>query len=290
MTEQTAHPFSDEQLLAFLHGAADAGLQKRIEQALEDDETLQARLAGLDPYAAMVAESANTLLSAAPRDRLKQLGAAAASGRPPTTPASNAAQASTRWWWPLSPTALAALVLIVFVAGLIAGQGLPGRDTPAEREEAQRSGPSAWIVAAVNYMKLNTLETFADERRDQAAVAANLESASGYLALDLSAVTQDTTPLYFQRSEILSAEGRPLVQLAYLHDSGTPVALYAHLPTAEAATEVAHIDGVIGGDIDGLNLTYWQDSTYEYVLIGDLPMEELSALAEEFSDRMERSP
>ncbi|MEO1161721.1 MAG: hypothetical protein AAFW74_14935, partial [Pseudomonadota bacterium] len=77
----------------------------------------------------------------------------------------------------------------------------------------------------------------------------------------------------FRRGQMLTFGSRPLVQLAYLHDGVTPVAFCITpdgAPDADLATETR----------EGLPIVHWATNGTSYMVIGDIPNEQLVGMAQ----------
>lgn len=79
--------------------------------------------------------------------------------------------------------------------------------------------------------------------------------------------------LTFQRAQMLQRDGKPFTQVAYMAETGVPVALYA---TAHTGKRVAmELD-----EKDGIGLASWTQSGLSFLLAGNLPETRLQVLAE----------
>jgi hypothetical protein len=79
--------------------------------------------------------------------------------------------------------------------------------------------------------------------------------------------------LTFHRAQMLQREGKPFTQIAYLADSGVPVALYATAHTGRP--ETMKLD-----EKDGIGLATWTQGGLSLLLAGNLPEARLQGLAE----------
>ena len=77
--------------------------------------------------------------------------------------------------------------------------------------------------------------------------------------------------LTFQRAQMLQRDGTPLAQIAYLPETGRPVALYVRSGTDEVQTLKIE-------EINGVSIASWGQGTLHFLLAGDLPRQQLEAL------------
>lgn len=270
--------YTDEQLRDYLAGDAARDVASQIESQLAYDDALQARLASLDVLTATLLGPADELLAAAPVDRLTGSLAAAADELQRRARAAGRRRPFAAGRRTLG--LLAAALLIVFALGVLTGRAL----FPPAAEPA-RSGPPAWIAAAVDYLNLYSAETLTAPTLDSAQKVDMVRRSSAHLSLDLSAAVTEVQGLIFVRAELLRFGGSPLVQLAYVHTSGTPVALYVlSKPAADVAPPPAA--GLLSGRVDGLMVTYWQTRRHEFVFVGKLTEQQMSAIAETMTEKL----
>ncbi|CUH79574.1 putative transmembrane transcriptional regulator (anti-sigma factor) [Tritonibacter multivorans] len=238
---QAHETFSDEDLTAFLDGEAEGDLSARIDAALLSDAQLVARLERL----------------VIPVDDIR--AAFAVEGlAPPTAP-----DLPAQTW--IQPMAMAASVVLALGIGALGGYSFKP-DTPAP-VVAQKSG---WIAAVASYQALYATETLAGKFQAPEQTDATLAGFEDRIGVDLVAAT-DVQGLDFKRAQILSYNGKPLMQMAYLDDGGVPFALCVIGSGAEARAmkdQIAEglaasswiVDGVgylvIGGDDPALTRAY----------------------------------
>ncbi|WP_299287618.1 hypothetical protein [uncultured Tateyamaria sp.] len=242
--------FSDEDLTAYLDGEADDALHAAIDAALETDEALGDRLAGLDiPMGAIKAAYAD-LLDNAPAPPVFE------------APVANTPRPRFGWGWGLSTfgTGIAAGLAVAVFTGF-------GTPEPA---------PRGWVSFVASYQALYTTETLsvADPSADDAAV--QLAAVSDALGLDLAALPQ-AEGLTFKRAQVLGFKGKPLIQIAYLRDDGTPVALCI-LPAGPDAQPVNM------GQAEGLDIARWNTPGFGFLLIGGTDAAPLAQEAETFQN------
>lgn len=247
------HRFSDEDLTAFLDGQADAALEAAISHALETDDALGDRMAALDIPLASIAGAFDGLLAQAP-------------AMPDLAPTAHAAPANTnarpRWGWGIA----------TFATGLAAGLAVAvftGFGTP-------EPAPRGWVSFVASYQALYTTDTLRDVDTSPQEAAVQLASVSQQIGLDLAALPQ-AEGLTFKRAQILGFNGKPLVQISYLRDDGTPIALCI-IPAGPDA------QGVTMGAAEGLGIARWNTPGFGYLLIGGQDAAPLEREAETFRD------
>lgn len=222
MTQESAY-FSDETLTAYLDGELDPTTSRAVDAALETDSMLADRLASLD----------------FPMDKLRQVMSPEALGAP-ALPASFLPQNETLSDAPqqnvvplrparsrfLMPLSLAASFLIGMVATTLI-QPLPEQEpvvtaaAPAEPAEPPKIG---WTAAVATYQSLYVTETLEGPAQEKSAADAVLARARDEFDVALGPATE-IDGATFKRAQMLGFRGKPLLQMAYLRDDGTPFAL-----------------------------------------------------------------
>ena len=228
--------YTDEELTAFLDGEADDALATEIGDALETDVALGERLATLDIPIAALTQAYDALLNDAPPM--------------PPLPEAVPEPANTNrfgWGWGVGTfgTGLAAGLAVALFTGF--GQPAP---PPAP----------GWAAFVASYQSLYTPETLAAVTLTQAERQAQLQTVSAAVGLDLTDVP-DAEGLTLKRAQILSFNGKPLVQLAYQRADGTPVALCI-IPAGPDDKPVSM------GAAQGMELARWNTPGFGYILIG----------------------
>ncbi len=244
--------FTDEELTAYLDGEAGAQLESAISQALETDEALGERLALLDVPMAAIAEAFDSLLASAP----------AMPDLAPATPLPANTNARPRWAWGVA----------TFGTGLVAGLALAlfvGLDAP-------EPAPRGWVSFVASYQTLYTTETLAAVNPTPQEAALQLAAVSAGIGLDLAALPQ-AQGLTFKRAQLLGFNGKPLVQISYLREDGTPVALCI-IPAGPDPQELNM------GAAEGLDVARWNTPGYGFLLIGGQDAAPLAREAETFRE------
>ncbi|MEM6372442.1 MAG: hypothetical protein AAF727_06650 [Pseudomonadota bacterium] len=248
--------FSDEDLTAFLDGEADAALEAEISAALEKDAALADRMAGLDVPMDALRDAFDGMLASAPP--MPDLTPAA----PKSAPAPEPANANRRPSWVLG--------FGTFGTGLAAGLAMAlftGFGTP-------EPAPRGWVSFVASYQSLYTTQTLAAIDTSPQEATAQLASISDPIGIDLTSVP-DAQGLTFKRAQLLNFNGKPLVQISYLRDDGTPVALCI-IPAGPDT------QGLSMGAAEGLDVARWNTPGYGFLLIGGADGAPLEREAETF--------
>ncbi|WP_299722352.1 hypothetical protein [uncultured Tateyamaria sp.] len=248
----TVRDFSDEELTAFLDGEADASLEAEISAALETDEALADRMAGLEiPMAAIAGAFEELLANAPPMPAL-----------PPAMPEPANTNARLSWAWGFGTfgTGLAAGLAVALFTGF-------GTPEPA---------PRGWVSFVASYQTLYTTATLTDVNPSQQEAALQLASVSESIGIDLANLPQ-AEGLTFKRAQLLGFNGKPLVQISYLREDGTPVALCI-IPAGPDSK------GLNMGSAEGLDVARWNTPGYGFLLIGGQEGEPLEREAQTFQE------
>lgn len=243
--------FSDPQLKAYLVGDLSADLAATLDAQLAHDDTLEARLLALD-------REQSTSIRAA-FDRVPD----AARLEPIETMIKDAAVAvpdrTNRNWGKLLPFAAVLVVGAFMLGGLFQNPTSPA---------------STWREQVAIYQALYVTETLSSIEPDSASLAVQLDRGASALGrtLDVAAVG-DLDGLDLLRAQVLGFDGVPLVQLAYLSETGAPVALCAVKLPADPD------DGIRSEVLAGLPSVTWSDGTYSYMIVGDIEPDRLTRMA-----------
>ncbi len=246
-----AHTFSDEELTAYLDGEAGSDLAQAIDQALETDPALTARMEELTFPKDALAAAFDAQLALAPSvPNLPEFPAETA-----TTPLQ---KPSGRGFWPGLGLGLGGGLAAGLAVAMFTGLGKPAPAQPG------------WIEMVANYQVLYVPETLQSRRgppqRDGQAGAqggvyvASLEELSSVVGLDLTGL-KTVDGLQFKRAQRLGFNGKPLIQVAYTLPDGTPFAICILPSDAEERAPRT-------GTVAGLAATDWTTGTHGIVIIG----------------------
>jgi anti-sigma factor RsiW len=224
--------FSDEELVAFLDGEADALRTEAIASRIKTDPALRARVDALTIDTEAIREAFDRMLPHA-------------SDAPVLIEAEGTPQRSNKIWPMLIAASLA--------GAIVAGGGL----------SAYRANqPADWKDYVAKYQALYVAKTLSNldpvEEQQQVELSRATEAVGRQISLDM---LQGNDDLEYMRAQILGFEGRPLVQLAFLSKVGAPVALCI-IRSDEADTKIAT------ARMEGLSVASWAQDGYAYMLIG----------------------
>ena len=239
--------YSDADLVAYLDGGLDADTRASIEDAVATDPELAVRLGALSLDVDALRDGFDDLLGGAPDLEVPE-------------------PAPRRGWgfgW-------AAAAVALFAIGLGAGWGL------APRGEAEN-----WHQAVADYQVLYTTETLAATPLAAEARASGLANASERIGLELTEENLAVDGMTLQRAQVLSYEGAPLIQVAYLTDDGAPVA-FCIMKAREAGSPDPR-----GFEIAGLEAATWEAGAHAFILIGPVDDEALGAKARSLASRFQ---
>lgn len=227
--------FSDEELTCFLDGEADSELRQAIEVALAEDDTLAQRIERLSIETDTIKSAFSGMLADAPR--------------PPSLVSE--AEIAPSSGGQFNYFRVASIACIVFAAGILLGRiiSLPNQ--------------APWQEYAAKYHALYVTETLTAVQTDPNGLDTALTRARSALKHELSKQALSDVPgLNLKRSQILGFEGRPLIQIAYLTQSGAPVALciFGNPAATKAPPHVTSMEGLAAAS--------WSKGGYEFLLIG----------------------
>lgn len=257
------YEFSDEDLTAFLDGEAGRELEAAISDALETDEALGERLASLDIPVAVIAQAFDGVLSNAPSMPDLPADTATPVAVAPE-PVEAPANMNTRPRWGMG--------IATFATGLAAGLAVAvftGFNTP-------EPAPRGWVSFVASYQALYTPATLMIDNPTPQEADIQLAAASSALGFDLSMLPQ-AEGLTYKRAQVLGFNGKTLIQIAYVREDGTPVALCIIPAGAES-------QGISMGAAEGLDVARWNTPGFGFLLIGGQDAAPLEREAETFQD------
>jgi hypothetical protein len=139
-----------------------------------------------------------------------------------------------------------------------------------------------WRAAVVKYMELYTNETFAFDDVDPSIQAKKLRAIGDKVGTTLTPENVAIPGLRFQTAHILSYDGAPLGELAYVGGQGAPV-LFCIIANGEA-------DAPTRSERRGAySLTSWTRARHGYLMIGRLPEQQIADLARTLERRFSKS-
>lgn len=229
---------SDETLTAFLDGALSHADAKRVSDAIEFDPNLAARLEALSIPLDDLRPAFDTMLDDAPANLVPN---------PPS-----------HTQFGILPTAIAASV--VLAAGIAIGAYVT-KPAPS---------PGGWHAYVAAYQALYVEDTLNIVEQTAAETQSQLTRVSASLGRELDSAIQ-VPGLAYKRAQVLGFKGKPLVQLAYLSESGAPLAL--------CIIRSEKSDAIKSMKLEGLEAASWSDGTFAYLLIGGKDPDQIEAAA-----------
>ncbi len=164
---------------------------------------------------------------------------------------------------------VAAACVACLVAGVLVGSGV------SNRADADKS----WREAVAEYQALYSAETLKWNAIVPSEVDITLKHLSDRIGVTLNRQALKLPIADFRRGQMLTFGARPLVQLAYLHEGVTPVAFCITpngAPNSDLAAETR----------EGLPIVHWAKNGTSYMVIGDIPKEQLVGMAEILRSRL----
>lgn len=273
-----SNDISDARLVAYIDGELSPDDRAAIARALEANPQLRERLEFLNTGTRPFGEAFDLLLAAAPEARLQAMFASLVEEEPAgAAPASQSAAdnvvrlrpAPRRGLSPLWQLAMAASIALTAYGGGIVTAVLYG-----PKEVQQQVAQRGWMDAVAQYVSLFSQDTLAGMPAEAAAQQAGLQRVSTALGKDISREKVAGLPtLAFRGTQLLQLEGRPIAQIAFLSDTGKPVAICIIKTPRPAEPQTT-------ARREGLNIVHWITGGYGYMVIGDLPADTLARISE----------
>jgi len=272
---------NDELLVAYVDGQLATDQSKAIERVLEEDQVAAERVEALraanthleTAFEAMIAGDAIPLSTAE-----AGISSRSATGR---RTFANILRRSALFAWVglgcLLGGAAAGYILYdrISVQSFETLAVIPPLPTPKPAVPALPAPPPAPTFAddVARTHALLSPETFtfgleSEGNMDLASFQISKTLGVGFSIPDLSGQN-----LIFHRAQMLQRDGKPFTQIAYMANSGVPVALYAAARTGEP--EALKLD-----EKDGIGLAAWTQGELSLLLAGNLPEARLQGLAE----------
>lgn len=262
MAHEDRTPATEEaELVAYLDGELTPEAHAEMKRKIARDPALAERLCLLEAGGRPFRQAFDTLLDAAPADRLsvmleRELRRSGRRAEPRRLPAWAAIAAS----------------LILFVIGFAAGQGLSSFDISVlpGRWDDDIGGWAGMLASDVALYTPQSLEMIA---ADRAPSDDELNTIGGSLNVALSSKRLTLPGLELKQARLLAFEGAPFIQLIYLDPRHGAVAFCIFSSSAGAERP----ESLTGAD---MNVVYWSDDDMSYMLIGHAPTAELDVLVE----------
>ena len=243
----TAIPIGDEDLTAYLDAELTPARREEIEAALARDAGLRERLDALRIDVRAIRAAFDAHAETAPLDRLERTLAQIPRPRRRRVPPS----------W----LAIAASVLVGIAIGQISMRVLSGQHSVD------------WRTAVADYQVLYTAATLANVHQDADALSNNVDAVGSALGRSVTVSALQTDGVDLKRAQILTFNGQPLAQYAYLDRHGAPIAFCATRtgePDRPMQTTTLH----------GLAEAHWSRDGYGFMVIGGYDPGEVRKLAD----------
>jgi anti-sigma factor RsiW len=141
----------------------------------------------------------------------------------------------------------------------------------------RRGNTRPWISVAADYQQLYTRETVANVTPDPAVSADTVDAIRKVDGIRLRVPDLRPAGLLFKSVERLRYNGKPLVQIVYLPDHGTPVALCV-MKDARPDQPIAQ------RQMNGMSVVSWRQNELSYALIGKPDSGDLRTIARQISN------
>ncbi|MDA7964026.1 hypothetical protein [Ruegeria sp.] len=223
--------FSDETLLAYLEGTLNEAQSREVEDAVEADPEIEARLMALDPIAGMVQEVFQTLPAEAPQIDLPE---------------------------PVAPVRAASPMRLVAVAASVAVLAV------STTFWVMRPAEPGWAEQAAIYQSLYVPDTIAKLDSSPQVIDAQFAQAEAQLGRSLNReVLEDLPGLELKRAQILSFNGKPLIQVVFADEDGQPFAFCIIRQGPNAGNKP-----IKQAVLSGLATATWAQDGYGFMVLG----------------------
>jgi anti-sigma factor RsiW len=249
----------DQELVALIDNELDEDRRSRLLARLDEDPAMRARYEALREADAPICVAFEALLERAPVARLRN-------AIPPETEVRRA------------PKRFAGMALRELAAGFVIGLLAAGAAAWVALSSAPHEEREGWRAAVVEYMDLYTNDTFAFDDIDAPILAKKLNALGDKLGAALTPDRVAVPGLRFKTAQMLSYDGAPLGEIAYVDAQGAPV-LFCIIANggADAPTRSERL-----GEY---SLTSWSHAGRAYLLIGRLPEQQIADLARMLESR-----
>jgi anti-sigma factor RsiW len=252
-------PGDDAELVALIDNELDEEAKGPLLARLAEDEELRKRYKALRDAGDSIAASLDALIENAPLPRLRAM-----------LPSAEAARAGR---WPFS-----SIALLDLAAGFVLGLLAAGATAWVALSAAPTDDRDDWRSAVAGYMELYTNETFALRNPDQTIEASKLNVVAKRVGAALTLANVSLPGLRFESADLLSYEGAPLAEIAYVDPHGSPV-LFCVIANGGADTPNRSEKR---GD---LALSSWSDGGRGYLVIGRAPEDQVAEFAQTLKAR-----
>jgi anti-sigma factor RsiW len=264
----------DSQLIAYADGELSASDAASVKQALAESPHLRQSVellrASRLPYRDAFATQKLPPLPDELRRRIEAM-ASAARQEADHVVAQPTPRRLRRVWLAAAFVAGASCAGLVQQVGVL--HGVLGNH--AETVAAGNSRP--WISVAVDYQQMYTRETVENVTPDPAALADTVSAIRKVDGIRLRVPDLRPAGLSFKSVERLRYNGKPLVQIVYLPERGTPVALCV-------MKDLRPDQPIAQRQMSGMTVVSWRQNELSYALIGKPDPGDLQTIARQISN------
>jgi anti-sigma factor RsiW len=249
----------DAELVALIDNELDGKTRADLLRRLSVDEALRDRHEALRDAGIRIADAFGAVVERAPVDRLHAALLKA-----------EAQDKARRRWGARAIRDLAAAIVIALLAAGIASWATLRIASNDERED--------WKAAVVEYMDLYTNDTFALDKPDPLVAAEKLHVIGEKLGVSLTPDNIAVQGLSFKTAQILSYDGAPLAEIAYVDAEDRPV-LFCIIANGGADAPIR------SGKRGDFSLSSWSRAGRGYLVIGRFPEQQSAELARTLQTR-----
>ena len=268
---------SDETLLAYLHDQMSDNDAVAMRDAIAADDELRERADELQRGGEEIAQAFAVMLQDAPEERLAAM--LAEIDQPDATPPIPLTPANDSSWSGGMRLLAAAVALLIAFGGGVTSSFLFTPEPAPPPKTMMMASPAVQLRDAVShYMALYSKTTLEMMPSNPKMQARGLKAASDALGLSLSKKQVSLKSAKLKGARILTFKDKPLIQIGYLHNGETPLAICitkAKEPAHDLKTETRWRQ----------NMAYWSDDEYVYVVLGKLPQDTINDIAQTFAKR-----
>lgn len=272
---------NDELLIAYIDGQLAKNQSEAVERVLEADQVAAQRVEALRAANAQLEAAFETMLGGE-QYSLRAAGSAALAECAPVQPtiARRLPGAGLVVWVGLG-CLLGGVAAGSYLHERIASEPVQLAVAPPPAARPVLTAPPAAslqddVAQAHVLLSRDTFSLGLEAQGDTYLIALQLSAALG---ADLTIPDLSSENLTFQRAQMLQREGTPLAQIAYLPETGRPVALYVSSSTGVA--QALRIEG-----FEGVSIASWGRGNLHFLLTADLPRRRLETLAKSVDSQL----
>lgn len=276
-----------ELLISYADGNADAEMQKKAVDLIRTDPAAAEFYKSMQTTALPLGENAEREKTTVPQDIIDRIKGARfgefeqqpegenhTAAIQPSVKGDRARKGSNRSDG-FGPAVFPLSIAASLFCGLIGGALLFGApdslisNTDQVEVNANVDTPE-WVRLVADYHRLYVRETITASGRQDADVVS--QQVSEKLRTKLSVPSLEKQSIEFRRAQWLAIDNQPLLQLAYLPESGNPLAVCV-LKKNKAENNAAEY-----GETGGMNYVHWQTGEHAVVIVGMVSQVELQEI------------